>query len=70
MPVLFSPGVTEISSQLVPFEVSENRLLLEDSEVQFWTFIPPPLCHAFIYQLPAGPQAKLLFSTTIPSYLG
>lgn len=35
MPGLFSPGITEISSQLVPVIASESRLLLEDSEVQF-----------------------------------
>lgn len=48
MPILFSPGVTEISSQLVLVIASENRLLLEDSEVQFWAFISPQYAmHSF-----------------------
>lgn len=51
MPGLFSPGITEISSQLVPVIASESRLLLEDSEVQFWTFIP---CNMPCIHLPAA----------------
>lgn len=70
MPVLFSPGVTEFSSQLVPLIANKSRLLLEDSQAQFWTFIP---CNMPCIHLPAAclcPQAKLFFSPTMPIYIG
>lgn len=51
MPVLFSPGVAEFSSKLVPVIASKIRLLLKDSEIQFWTFVP---CNVSCIHLPAA----------------
>lgn len=70
MPVLFSPGVTEFSSQLVTVIASKSRFLLEDSQAQFWTFIT---CNMPCIHLPAAclcPQAKLFFHLQCPFTLG